>query len=220
MSWMPSSRCSSEIGLPAPSGDSSRTAGTASRPGWRSPLWRSPVGGSLVMGLQHRPWIGTQYAEQRGALLERRERFAHPGILGVTFDVNEEHIVPFAPARRPRLDAAHADAVAGQRLEQPMQRTGRARVADRQQQRGAIRAARAQQLAPQHQEARGVIGAILDLTHQNIEPVDLGGSLTGDGRGALLVAGAARALGIARHRRPLGLRQMLIEPTAALAPPL
>src|SRR5580658_5431527 len=167
MSRTPSSRCSSAIGLPGTYGESSRTACSASSPGW----------GSAAMQLEHRPWIGTQHAKQRSPALQRRERLAYPRLLRMALDVDEEHIVPLAPARRPRFDARHADAVARQWLEQPVQRSGRARIADRYQQRAAVRAARAQERAPQDQEARGVIGAILDVTHQQVQPVDLGGGL-------------------------------------------
>src|SRR6202034_146030 len=128
MSWMPSSRCSSAIGLPGTYGDRSRPAWTASRPGCWPPLWRSPA-----MGLEHRAWIGAQHAKQRGPLLQRGQRFAYARILGVALEVDEEHIVPLAPARRPGFDAGHADAVARQRLEQPMQCSWRARIAHRHQ---------------------------------------------------------------------------------------
>ena len=41
---------------------------------------------------------------------------------------------------------------------------------------------------------------------QDLQSVDLGGGLAGDRRGALLIARAARAFGIAGHRHPLDIR--------------
>ena len=105
----------------------------------------------------------------------------------------------------------------GQRLEQPKQRTRIVGVARGDQQGGAVGAALAEELASDDQEARGVVGAIFDFMGEQPEAVDFGGSgATRDCRGAALIARAPCALGIARHGDALDLRQVLVQPTAAL----
>src|SRR3546814_2393041 len=59
-----------------------------------------------------------------------------------------------------RLDPVHADAAARERFEDAVQRAGL--VADRHHQRGAVVAGRRERGAADHQEARGVVAAVLD----------------------------------------------------------
>jgi hypothetical protein len=62
----------------------------------------------------------------------------------------------------------HAQAVLGEGLEHVVQRAGL--VLDEHQQRGAIVARRREQLAPEHQEARGVVGTVLDRAGDRFRP--------------------------------------------------
>ena len=50
----------------------------------------------------------------------------------------------------------------------------------------------------------------------SLQAVDIGGGFAGDGGRALLVARAARAFGIARHRDARHVGQVLVEPATAL----
>src|SRR6202040_3720870 len=72
--------------------------------------------------LEHGARVGAQHLEQRGALLERRQRLGNRRIADVPFDIDEKHVVPLALAGRTRFDARHIDPMLGQRLEQPEQR--------------------------------------------------------------------------------------------------
>ena len=60
------------------------------------------------------------------------------GSLDMTFDVDEEHIVPFALAGGARFDSRHIDPVFGQRLEQAEQRPRIIGVGGGHQQGGAV----------------------------------------------------------------------------------
>ena len=93
------------------------------------------------------------------ALLHRR-------VVRVAVEIDEEHVVPFAPARRPRLDARHVHAVACERAEQVQQRAGALRAARRDQHRGLVVAARRKELAADDDEARRVVRLILDLAER------------------------------------------------------
>ena len=141
----------------------------------------------------------------------RERRIAH-----VSLDVDEEHIVPFALARGPRFDARHVDAVLRERLQQPEQRAGIVGAARRHQQRRAVGAARRKQLAADDEEPGGVVGMVLDLLGEEIEPVDLRRGAARDRRRTPLVAGAACTLRVARDGDTLGLGQVLVQPAAAL----
>ena len=75
-----------------------------------------------VCASEHGPRIRAQDLEQRGPLLQRGQRLGDRRIAHMAFDVDEEHVVPFALARGTRLDARHIDAMLRERLEQPEQR--------------------------------------------------------------------------------------------------
>ncbi len=77
-------------------------------------------------------------------------------------------------------------------------------------------AARWEGLPSDDEEARRVVRPVLDLGHQHVEPVDLRCDGARDRRGALLVARAARALGVAADGHALDARQVLVQPAAAL----
>src|SRR5204863_9818413 len=83
--------------------------------------------------------------------------------------------------------------------------------------RRAILAARGEEPAPEHQEARRVVGAVLDLRDQDLQAIDLGRGLACDRGAPLLVAGAPRPLGVAGYRHLLDARQVLVQPLPALA---
>src|SRR6185437_5993876 len=139
----------------------------------------------MAATLQHGAGIGAEYAKQRGAALQRLERAGDVRLLGMTVDVDEEDVVPFAPVRRTRLDARHAYAVLRQRLEQPVERAGRIGVGYGDEQRRPVLTAGREQLAAEHEEARGVVGTVLDLRGKDLEPVDLRRGLSRDrGRAA------------------------------------
>ncbi len=143
----------------------------------------------------------------------RRERLA----LGVAVDVDEEHVVPLLLARRARLDARHADAVLGQRLEQAVERAGCIGLRGRDEQRGLVgtRSGFAA-LRPITRKRVVLSGLVLDLGHQQVEPVHLRRRRTGDRGGALLVPGAARAFRVAADRHAFDARHVLLQPAAAL----
>ena len=69
-----------------------------------------------------------------------------------------------------------------------------------------------------HDEARGVVGIVLDVLGQQVELVQRRRRAAGHGSGAFLLARLARSLGVAHHRHALGARQVLVEPFVALAP--
>src|SRR5579872_7396877 len=96
----------------------------------------------------------------------------------MALEVDEEHVVPLAPVRGARLDAGQAHLVPRERLEQPVERPGGIGVTDRYEGRGSVGATWRKELAAQDQKARGVVGAVLDLGRQDLEPVDLGGRLS------------------------------------------
>src|ERR1044072_9019181 len=88
--------------------------------------------------LRYGAWIGTQHAEQRRALLERRQRLGDVRLVGMTVDVEEGHVVPCLSVRGPRLDGRQADLVFRQRLEKPEQRARRVGVQRRAEDGGAV----------------------------------------------------------------------------------
>jgi len=110
MSWMPSSRSSSEIGLPGTYGDSSRHRLAPPAAGCSSPLWRS-----ATMRLQLPTVVGTQHPDSEARFFSAAERLAHSEHPRHGFDVDEEHVIPLAAAATAAIDPGHADAVARQR---------------------------------------------------------------------------------------------------------
>src|SRR3546814_4197384 len=72
-----------------------------------------------------------------------------------------------------RLDPVHADAAARERFEDAVQRAGL--VADRHHQRGAVVAGRRERGAADHQEARGVVAAVLDRAGDDFHSIDVRG---------------------------------------------
>ena len=90
------------------------------------------------------------------------------------------------------------------------------RIAGRNQNRRLVLAAGRQQVAANHEKTRGVVRPVLDVVDQNLEIVDIGGSLRSDRRRAVFVARPPRAGGIARHADQLDVRQILANPAATL----
>ena len=72
-------------------------------------------------------------------------------------------------------------------------------------------------LAPEHEEARGVVVAILDRAdHDFLQAVDMTRGLACDRRGVVGIARAPCAFGIARYRNLLGLGQIRAQPCLGL----
>ena len=94
-------------------------------------------------------------------------------VLGMAVEIEEEHVVPFALARRPRLDARHVDAVLRQRREQVQQHARRFGLAGRDEHRRLVLAARGEELAADDDEPRRVVVAVLDGVEQDPQAVDL-----------------------------------------------
>ena len=169
--------------------------------------------------IKYRGRIRAQHAEQRRALLQLLQRLAQRMLVGVPFDVDEEHVVPLAAARRPRLDARHADPV----FARAARAAGTARRAT-----ACRRPTPAawclslplgvEQLAADDEEARGVVRRVLDLGGEDLQAVDLRRRLPRRwprcrlrrARGARL----RRCCSPARARRPAGARRA----TAGTAP--
>ena len=116
--------------------------------------------------------------------------------------------------RRPRFDPVHADAAPRQRLQHAVQRAGP--VADEHQQRGAVVAGRRERFATEHQEARGVVAAVLDRAGDALQAVHQARGLAGDRRCVVGVACTARAFRIARDRQLLRPRQVRAQPAGGL----
>ncbi len=129
-------------------------------------------------------------------------------------DVDEERVLPLARMRRARLDAVQADAVLGERAEHVIQRTRL--VVDGDQQRGAVVARGREQRTADHQEARGVVRAILDAGGHGLEAVDLARRLAGNGRRVVGMTRHTSRFGIAAYRDALDVRQVDAQPGLAL----
>src|SRR5262245_36595144 len=208
-SLSPSSRATSEIGLP----------------GWYGAIERTYDGESshrsinmrfLVTPSGYGDRVRTQYLEVRRFCPQRRQRGRDVLVLLMALDVDKKEIFPQrgARARRARLDAAHAHTVRGERGEQ---RVHRARlVLRRHDERGPVAPARRRIDVAEHEKARGVVRVVLDGARERGEPVALPGGLAGDRRRALLLRGALRSLGVRGHRHALGVRQVLRQPAVAL----
>src|SRR3546814_6298752 len=70
--------------------------------------------------------------------------------------------------------------------------------------------------AADHQEARGVVAAVLDRAGDDLHSIDVRGVLAGDGRGVIGLLRPAHRLGVAGHGLAFGLRQVLAQPVPAL----
>src|SRR5687768_14022013 len=179
----PSSRASSETGLPGWYGAMERTyEGDCSQ---RS---ISMSVGYTLSGHRHR--IGAQDLEKRRLGAQRLQRRRHVRVLLVTLEVDEEEVFPQggAGARRARLDAAHGDAVGGERREQRVHRAGL--VLGRHHERSAVAPARRRVDLAEREEARGVARVVLDRARQRGEAVALAGGEAGKRCAARLLRGA------------------------------
>src|SRR5690606_28101698 len=140
-------------------------------PGYR----RDPAGCS-----GHRDRIRAEHAHVPGEIVDLGERILQRRLVHVSLHVDEEGVLPDRAMRGPRFDPVHADAGACEWFQDPVERTGL--VADRDHQRGAVVARRREQCASDHQEARGVVAAVLDRPGHHLHAVDVGGVLAGDRR--------------------------------------
>ena len=66
------------------------------------------------------------------------------------------------------------------------------------------------------EKARGVVGVVLDIGRQNIQPVKLRRRITRNRTGLRVFRRQARGLGITRDRNARQVRQIAIEPFVAL----
>src|SRR3546814_10237995 len=67
-----------------------------------------------------------------------------------------------------------------------------------------------------HQEARGVVAAVLDRAGDDFHSIDVRGVLAGDRCGIVGLLRPAHRLGVAGHGLAFGLRQVLAQPVPAL----
>lgn len=138
----------------------------------------------------------------------------HLGVFAVAVDVGVEHVLPQPGARRARLQLGHVHAVAGHRLEQAVDRPRP--VGRGEHQRGAVLARGPGVVVGDDQEARRVVGIVLDVGREDVEPVELRRGVAGDGAGLWILGGHARGLGVARHRDARQVREVAVEPLVAL----
>jgi hypothetical protein len=158
--------------------------------------------------------IGAQELQVRRAPAKLGERRCDRCVVAVAGEVDEEQVFPATGARRPRLDARHRHAVPGEGLQQRVHRAGM--VGCRHDQRGLVVSGRADLLAPEHPEARPVVGFVLDVGGEHRDGVGRCGDLAGDGGGLRLGDGEPRSLGVARDDDAGHGRQVPREPTDAL----
>src|SRR5512139_1034573 len=167
----PNSRASSSIGLPAWYGAIARTCSGA---GSSFTAFVAIVSPSLL------DRIRTQALVERALLLQFAERGRDLRVVGVAFDVDVEVVLPGADARRPRLQARHRHAVRRQRLEHVEHRAGAVR--HRQDQRRLVARRRSRWLRglrAEHDEARPVVGIVLDVRGDRMQPEALHRALAG-----------------------------------------
>ena len=86
----------------------------------------------------------------------------------------------------------------------------------RHQQRGLVIARRRHLLVADDEKTGGVVGVVLDIVGEDVEPVELRRRLAGDGRRARLLGRPPRRFGVVGGIDPLGMGQMGIEPFATL----
>src|SRR5687768_9388887 len=82
---------------------------------------------------------------------------------------------------------------------------------------GAVRSARREELTPEHEKPGGIVWSILDFRDQQLEPIDFRGSIPSDSGRAAFIPGATSSLCVAGHRHELNIGQVLREPGAALS---
>jgi len=164
----------------------------------------------------HRYRIGAEDLEEGGAGAKLADRLRDARILLVTFDVDEEHVFPERrrASCRARLDSGHADGVLGERREQRVHGAGL--VLGREHERGTIVSGRRRVDLAEDEEARGVIGEILDGVGENLQAVALGGELACNRGRTFLLRRALRGFGVGRDGDALGVRQVLAEPAVRL----
>ena len=134
--------------------------------------------------------------------------------MAVADEVDEEHVGPFAAARRTGLDAGQVDAVLVEGHQEFMQGPGL--VAHRDDDRGLVVAGRRHFLVADDEKARGVVRTVLDLLGEPAQTVELGRHVAGDGRRVPLALHPPGGVGIAGQRHALDVRVVRIQPLAAL----
>ena len=171
-----------------------------------SPAWHENVAYTADMGLvKARPsgYEPSTLNSDARVFRSRRAPWPRCSSLGMAVEVDEEHVVPFALARRPRLDARHVHPVPRERLEQVQQRAGRFRAPSPTRATWSCRCrSDGNSLRPTTTNRVVLSVAVLDLAEQDLELVDLRRRVAGDRCGALLVARAPRALRRCSRREP------------------
>src|SRR5690606_40837921 len=119
--------------------------------------------------LDHRLWIRAQRLQHHRLFLELREDAGNALILAMTFEFYKKQIGPVFRARGSRIDTRQHDVVAVERLEQFEQGAGL--VVHRDDNRCLVAAARRDVFTTDDEEARGVIGVILDIRGELLQIV-------------------------------------------------
>ena len=162
-----------------------------------------------------RAWKGAQQLVRVRHLGGLFQRAGDRRLADVALHVDVEEVLPGLALHGPRLDRIQVHAVAGEGLEQSIERAALI-LAHREDRRGQVVAAGRRRLASDHQEAGGVEPAVLDAALDDPQAVDPGRDLAADRR-HLRVRG--RKLGRrsgARRLDDLDARQIALQPVATL----
>src|SRR5438445_6030518 len=117
----------------------------------------------------------------------------------MSLEVDEDDVLPGTLLGRSRLDLREVDAVAGERLQDPVEGAGH--VPHREEDRGLVAPGRANGPATHDEEARRVLRVVLDTRLQDGDVVELRGELGGDRR--------HRRVGSRQLRRDRGRERLL-----------
>lgn len=163
---------------------------------------------------EHRFRIGAQDLQGDGFLADLLQDVLDQRFFMVADEIDEEHVGPFAAARRAGFDAGQVDTIVVERYQQLVQ--GPRLVAHGNDDRGLVVAGRRHLLVADDQEARGVVRAVLDLLVQLAQVVQAGRHVAGDRRRIPLALHPLGRVGVARHRHPLDARVVRVQPLATL----
>src|SRR5580698_486770 len=137
--------------------------------------------------------VGAEHLDGLGRLADVGDGGGDRRVTLVTVDVDEEDVLPGAPARRSALDLGHVEAALGEGAQHAVEDPRL--VARHQQERRLVATGRLGLVAPEHQEAGHVVGQVFNLAAQHRQLVELGRQLGADRGAARVVAGQAGGLG-------------------------
>ena len=140
--------------------------------------------------------------------------FGNLAVLSVPVAIYEEEVFPCLALARTTFDLRHVELVAAEGSERVVERADFVRDAEHE--AGAIMAGRGRALASEHEEPGDVGGAVLDVGLENGEVVFLGGQGAGNGRGVLFLRGEFSGAGVGGGLDDFGVREVAMEPDAAL----